>query len=394
MKKKRIIVLGAKSLLFLLMLFCFINFTKMNVSAATAVSIGIIDYDKLTMEVDYNSNKLVYYSTDNDTWTEIEGIYNSGTCVMDISWVSDTSDVTLYFKGDVVKTVKSITLPKKNSSFSIKYDKVEGEFTFENAEEAYSFEWRKSTDYHWRTVDIDESSSSYEKFLKEIDKFQLTGATLILHIPQEVGTGLNNVGARPSRDVSVTITKRAAAPTVKVNSSRFTLNTTSSMEYYDSYSGFWIECSSSMSLEELVPGVLYENGGIAASLRIRRAATRSAPYSKETYIKISGQTAPPRIGDRSADVTYYFLNSKLMLQFNNASATNMYEYAIVRAGVDFDPSKASWKTVKSSNILTISSAAAPKDSTVYVRKKGTDADANKGVNLVLASATNSFKVEY
>lgn len=383
------------ALILLPLLLCLIPFDKAN-AATNVVSFGKIDYDQLTMQIYYNNNAVVYYSTDNSTWSEVDGPYDSTTksCEMDISWVSMTSDVTLYFKGDTVKTVKTIVLPMQNSSIKVDYDKVEGTFTFENAEEASTFEWRKQSTYQWTTVEIDESSSSYHKFIKNMELLMVKGATIIIRLPQVIGTGANDVGRRPSIEKVISITGRAAAPTIKVNSSKLTIGTTAAMEYFDPVSDLWIECTTNMSLYEIAPEVLRENGSDATTIKIRKAATSTTPYSKTTYVKIPGQIAAPTIGDNSADITYYFMNSKLVLQFNHASATKIYEYAIVREDVDFDVSTVSWKTVKSTNVVSISSVSAPDGATVYVRKKGTDADSNNISNLILSSATNSINVKY
>ena len=80
------------------------------------------------MQIYKNNNATVYYSTDKENWTEVEAPYNSsnGYYTIDISWVSATSDVSLYFKGDIVKTIKTIILPAQNSEFQVTYDKIEG----------------------------------------------------------------------------------------------------------------------------------------------------------------------------------------------------------------------------------------------------------------------------
>lgn len=362
---------------------------------AAAVSFGTINYELLTLQVYNNSNSVVFYSTDSTNWTELEGAYNSTTksFSMDISWVSAASDTTLYFKGDVVKTVRSLVLPAQNTSFGVDYDRAEGTFTFSNSEEADNFEWRKNTDYCWKTVNLDENSSSYTAFMKTIEQLKVKGATIIVRLPQVKGTGADNVGERASKDVSVIITARAAAPALKVNSSKLTINTTPVMEYYDSVSDLWIECTTAMGLDEIAPQVLYNNGATSTSVRIRKSATSSAPSSKTAILTIPAQKPAPSIGDSSADITYYSMNSKLMLQFNKASSTNLYEYVIIREESDFNPSTASWKSVNSPSMITISAISAPEGSTVYVRKKGTDANSS-GAGLVLASAAGSFLVKY
>jgi hypothetical protein len=364
--------------------------------AASAVSVGTIDYENLEMQLFYNGNTIIYYSTDNSTWTEVDGDYNSATksCLMDISWISSTSDVILYLKGDVVKTVKTLTLPSQNTTFEVIYDKSEGTFTFNNAEEATSFEWRKTTDYKWNSVNVDENSGSYQNFLNMMEYFRVKGIKIAIRIPQSIGSGLNDVGMRPSREVTVSVTARANAPTIRINASKLTLSTTTSMEYYDTTSGLWIDCTGSMSLDEIAPKVLYENGAESVTLKIRTAATSSSPFSKTAFVSIPGQSAAPSIGDSSAEVTYYYMNSKLMLQFNKASAAIPYEYAVIRSGYDFDASSASWRSVNSSSLLTISQSAVPSGSRIYVRKKGTDANSSNNTSLVLASAARSFAVNY
>ena len=373
---------------------CFMPSVTASAATATAVSMGAIDYDNLTLQVYYNNNAIVYYSTDKKAWTELEGMYNStsSSYTMDISWLSATSDQTLYFKGDEVTTIKSVILPSQNTSFKVTFDAAEEEFTFDNAEEADSFLWRKASDYVWKEVSMEESSASYKAFLSNVEKFRVKGASIVIQLPQEKGTSSSNVGRRPSKAITITIAARAAAPTVKVNSLKLTLNTTSAMEYYDSTSGLWVECDGAMSVEEIAPKALYANGANNVTLKIRKAATTSVTYSKTATITIQGQAAAPSIGGDTSDCTYYYLNSKLMLQFNKASTSNVYQYVIVKSGSTYTESTASWKSVTSSKAITLSSSTAPSGATIYIRKRGTDA--TDSVDLVLSSAVNSFTVTY
>jgi hypothetical protein len=363
---------------------------------ASAISFGTIDYEELTLQIYNNNNTIVYYSTDNTTWSELEGGYSSSTksYQFDISWVSVKEDVTLYFKGDIVNTVKSITLPMQNSYISVEYDKVEGEFTFLDVEESDYFEWRKAADYYWNRVSFTETSASYQSFLTTMESLRVKGAKIIIRTPQVTGTGASDVGMRPSAEVSITIPARPSAPSVKVNSSKLTLNTTASMEYYDSVANMWVEFDGVISVEDIAPKALYENGSKTVTLLLRKSATASAPYSKTQKLVIPGQTGAPTIGGTSSDVTYYFVNSKLVMQFNNASTSNAYEYMIVKEGNEFNHRNSGWKTVTSSKLMTLSSTTAPNGCTIYVRKKGSDENTTKNQNLVLSSAVNSFSVSY
>jgi hypothetical protein len=82
------------------------------------------------------------------------------------------------------------------------------------------------------------------------------------------------------------------------------------------------------------------------------------------------------------------------MQFNKATAANIYEYTIVREDKEFNPARTSWKSVTSSKLMTISKTVAPSGCTIYVRKRGRDENTSKKISLVLSSAINSFKVAY
>jgi len=377
-----------------ILLLCLISSGKASAEDAKVITIGKIDYDNLTMQIYDNNNSAVYYSIDKDTWIDVEGPYNSETdsYSLDISWVSNTSDVTLYFKGNTIKTIKPITLPAQNKSVKVAYDKVEGEFTFSNTWDAEYFQWRKSTDYSWATVELDESSSSYISFINTMETLRLQGAKVYIRTPQMIGTNSNNEGSRPSIEVLVSITKRSNAPSIKVNVSKLNINTTEAMEYYNSTTKLWIECTKAMSLEDIAPEVLYKNGANDLTFMIRTAATSYTSYSKTAYITVNGQAAAPVIGDNSDDVAYYYVNSKLILQFPKASKTNTYEYAIIKPDSTFNESTAIWKAVISSKIMTISKTSSPDSCKIYVRRKGISA--NKNISLVLPSAINSFTINY
>ena len=395
MKKKTIIKLLSFSILFLVISFGQGSYIEA-AGTASPVSAGVIDYENLTMQVYANNNSVVFYSTDKATWTVLDAPYNTndGSYQMDISWVSEAKAAVLYLKGDVVKTVVSLELPVQDKDFKVVYDKAEGEFTFDNTRDYNYFEWRKASDYNWMTVSLNETSASFQNFLAIMETFKTKGASILCRLPQRTGSGINNPGERPSKAVSVKIIARSNAPAIKVNASKLTLNTSSSMEYYNKTLATWIECNSSMSLEDIAPSVLYRNGAGTVTLMIRRAATNSLPYSKTAYLTISGQAAAPVIGDSNCDVTYYYLNSKLVMQFNKASATNRYEYAIVKKGTDFNAASARWRLVSTSKLMTLTKSTAPDGCTIYVRKKGTDANTSKSIELILASDTNSFKVGY
>ena len=389
--------INLKSLIVLFgLLLCMIPANKVLAAGASAVSFGTINYEALTLQVYNNNNNVVYYSTDNSNWSEIEGGYNSTTkaYTFDISWVLASADVTLYFKGDIVKTVKTLTLPMQNASIYVEYDKVEGEFAFSDVDDADYFEWRKAADYYWNTVSLKESSASYQSFLTTMENLRTKGAKIIIRTPQVIGTGAGNVGMRPSAEITITIPARTAAPAVKVRASKLTLTTTTALEYYDAASDLWVECDSDMAIEDIAPKALYQNGGKSVTLMLRKAATVSAPHSKIQKLIIPAQTGAPTLGGTSSEVTYYYVNDKLVMQFNQASATNVYEYVVVTGGNELNLARVTWKPVTNSSLMTLSKSLVPSGSTIYVRRKGIDENIAKNVNLVLPSAYNSFLVTY
>lgn len=379
---------------FLLLALLFVPMTKaMASTSARLVEVGVTDYERLTMQVIPNDNPIVYYSTNNKTWNEVEGEKGTNLIIMDISWVSATSDSTLYFKGSEETTVNTVELSKRNSTIKVKFNKVDGNLEFSGCDEADSFEWRKSTDYSWTPVKMDEADSTYKSFMKEIEKLRLKGAKIYVRTAQVSGKNSADTGMRSSKEVSVSITKRSNAPSLKVNVLKMTVNTKDSMEYYDESKDKWIECGKNMELKDLMPSVLFENGGNKVTRLIRYMDTATKPYSKTFVLEVDGQKVMPTIGDSTKDVTYYTSNNKFVLQFNKAASEKQFEYTVVKPGVTYNSQKASWKSVRSSKAIQLSASAAPRGSIIYVRQKGVAANTRKNIVLVLPTAMNVITVK-
>ncbi len=360
---------------------------------AKTVTIGTINYDTLTMNIQKNDNTIVYYSLDKKTWYEVEAACNADDeYVMDISWVSVSSSTSVYFKGNIAKTIVSVVIPAQNTSFKVTFNKADGDFTFENIGDSATFQWRNSTDYTWHTVSYEMDSDSYLEFLTMMDTYRFSTTKIILRTSSKDGYG-DDAGFRSSKEATVTITARSSAPSIKVNIKTMVLNTTTSMEYYNTKQGAWVECDKNMTIEELAPESLYENEDVATTVLIRKAATDSNPYSKTAAIIIPAQRQTPVIGDSTKDVTYYYEDGKLVLQFPSASSTNIYEYAISEDGTDLeDVSSITWKAIKASSLKKFSVNSVPNGAVIYVRKAGTTENASKSIALVLPSQYTSFTV--
>ncbi len=371
--------------------------------AAKEVSVTDINYDNLTMTVDMGGNSILYYSKDDSKWYEMEGsdmmvgTRAEGTKVMDISWVTATKDTTIYLKGDKNKRSIEVTIPGQNTALKVKFDKAGGTLEFEN-EETTVFQWRKSTDYNWKTAPIGESAKTdgipidmdWKEFKNALEDLRIKGGKIIVKTPGTNGTVKNgslDVGVRPSKEVTVTISKRGNAPSTSLNIKKLTLNTTTKQEYSTDNGVTWKGCSKTMELKEVLPQVF---AGTDGTVKIRTQATDKAGYSKTLTLVVKAQEGAPT-GDMSGYVEESSKTPKFVIQFSKATKTTPYEYMVVKPGTSFDETK-SWKAVTKDKVIKLSKTAAPDGSTIYYRKKGVAANKTKGTPATLPSAYATMTV--
>lgn len=377
---------------------------KRALADTTANQVKEIDYDELT--ITFNGSESFFYSekeidADSEDWKELFGEYVTvdGTSYLraDISWVAATSDKTIYFKDGSGK-VFSVDFPKKNSSVKVKFDKATGEVDITGADEAKSFQWRKKTDYTWHTVSLEETEEAkaqYDNFLKDLDALRIKAASLIVRIPQVKGTSENSVGQRPSKECTVSIAKRANAPSLKINMKKFTVNTTAKMEYYVESTRKWESCEKAMTVEDLFGKVGPEATTDSVTVKVRTAATEKKPYSKTATITLetSKKTPDPTVGDAKQDAYYVLSKNTVLLTMTKATSSVPYEYTIVSAGETLDYYGAKWKTVKKRTAIKIAESKCSAGDTIYVRVKGVAGNTKKGITAKMPSAATALKVE-
>lgn len=367
--------------------------TKVKAAAASPVTVSDIDYENFTMKIHKNGNSIIYGSTDKKNWVEVEGVTESGVITIDISWVSASSDFIWYLRGDKDVTNLKVTFPKQSSEFKPAFDKLNGDFDMTKGQDDQQyFFYRKSNGYYWQKVYFDKYESlaesdaqaiTYKQFVTEIESLRYKGAKLCFRLGQIKGTGADNMGERPSKEVTVTVTKFAAAPSIKLNVTKLTFNTKETMEWTTDFSApIWNTCTKNMLLEEIAPEVTYPATVDSATIYFRVAATETKPHSLAIAVTVPAQAAPPVKG------TDFVLadgqKGKGILTFPNASAENMYEYYMCPSNVPFAVNTAKWKTVRNNKPISIS-ATIMDDCTLYVRKKGTAENVNKKISLVLPS---------
>lgn len=390
------------------------HFSAANAENESAVSLLGIDYDNMELKLSSGGNGIVYYSTDRKKWYEAENLAGN-ELVYDISWISASKATTLYFRGNIKTDTLSVKIPGYNSKFKVTFDKITGEFEFSNTEGAKLIRWRKSTDYTWSYIYADSSKASgtetvngktidiqsIEDFEKEVENFRVKGTKLVFQTAPEAYDSTTGKGSRASKDVTVTISAKKTAPTVKVNVKKMTINTTTKLEWTNtnpfdtSKTSVWTDCTkSNMSLSSFAQNALDGTGDV--TLYFRTAATTSACESKVTALKIPAREKSVK---STVDVTYTpgkrEGNGKVTLKFSNLPSQGC-EYVVVKpADKDsYDEATASWKTLKTSKEVSFSEKALPTGSVIYIRDAGVAENVNKGVALVLPSMTTQKDVTY
>ena len=325
----------------------------------------------------------------------MEGASSDGFIFLDISWIKNTTDYTLNLKGSDNESVVSVVIPASNQKLSVKFDKLTGFLVFDNEDGAYEFQWRKSTSYEWSDV-IHISQYDEDDFLDDLEALRSNGSKIYVRIPQTPGTSASDVGVRPSKEVLVTLTKRANAPKVTLNVTNLTLSTTDAMEYkvYSvggvvTNSKRWTSAMKTMSLNDIIPSTAKSSRSLVTKevvILFRFEETDTKPYSKTQILTIPAQRSAP------TEVIEGYTSSKYSLTFTDASSSNPYQYVIVKSGDTFDENTASWKNVTSSKAVSFTTKLAPAGSKIYVRYKGI-AETSK-TSLQLPSLITSYTVTY
>lgn len=333
-----------------------------------------IDYDELWLKVDKAGNTAVYYSDKGKkVWSEAlpsEGDYY----LIDISWLKATTATEINLKGDKNEEIVPVTLPLRESKYKIKFDKVKGILTITNLPSSVEkLEWRKATSYQWTDVTVDDAKNPESAFAKAMSELRVAGASIYVRTKGTkggTGTGADaalEVGTRPGKEIKVSIPKFSNAPKIKIDGSKMTLNTTTSMEYSTDNGKTWTQAEKKLPIAKVAQGALAgpETSGQKQIVWIRKKATSRTPQSKICVLEIPAQRQAPS----GADVPSKMEDGKFCLDFQKASKTDPYEYTVVKAGDSLDVTKASWKAVIAPKKILLSNRTAPTGSIIYVRKK-------------------------
>ncbi len=356
-------------------------------AAQGSISVKEINYLESTITLQVNSGDTeVYYSdSKKKTWERVPGAINSSnTITMDISWISVTTNYVLTFKADKSTNIISVTLPKQAGNFKASYNKVKNKVSFSNGG-TRTIEWRKKGSLSWNTVNT-------ATLTNELSALNNNGATIYFRLAPINGTSNTYVGFRASKEVSITIPKKAAAPNITVDGSKFGISVKKGMAYRfvnnDGTSSDWININgtSILQLKDIAASVLYTNPATIQSeitLQFRTNATSSAQVSKVATVTIPIQEGAPDITTSGINLSYTS-SSSVSLHIKAASTTAPYEYTIIKKDQELNYQTANWTTISSSSEVILSNKTAPTGCHIYVRKKSIPK--SETVDFALASA--------
>lgn len=377
--------------------FAMVGWNRIQASEAK-ITVKEINYEKSTITLQVNSGDTeVYFSASSkNDWEEVPGrIDSNGQIVMDISWVSVSKNQVINIKGDKSAQITSIVIPKQTKNFKAAYHKSKSIITFTNAGNR-TIEWRKKNSPIWQRVHL----STLET---ELSYYYTHGASLVFRLASVNGVSETDTGMRPSNEVTVTIPKRTAAPSVKINGSSFSLKVNKGVTYRtvkdDGTFSNWVTNTSSadLNLFELASLAMYGKDGVQeeVKLQFRKNATNSTQISNIATVIIPIQEGPPE-EEKNGITLNYTSSTTLSLTVKSASEAMPFEYSIVKDGAELDYRTTAWKTIVDSNSTSITAKSAPKGSRIYLRKKAVEASPD--VEFQLASkevdVTGSNGIQY
>lgn len=371
-----------------------VNMATVNVTSA-AISVAP-DYDAQHISVNKQQNSGVLYSTDRQNW------YPAGNGHVNISWI-DSNEKKVYIKGTYCvkdEDIKEVTIPGRPTGFKAVFDRTSSaeapKINISGISGVTKIQWRKSQSYKWNDIT---ASPNGEFIDPAFENLRVKSGKIIVRAAAENGK-------RPSNECTAIIARRPSMPNVRFNSVSMTINTNTSMEYYDSVAKKWTACTKGMNIwlfPDAKNKAKVSSGidGTDVTLQIRKKATSNNGYSKVKYIYLEGQKKAPSISEKETDDVRYSSETKTVggvkkkyhtIKFNKATEETKYQYVVVAKGGKFDETKANWKTVKAPVSVTLKGDKAVSGSKIYVRIKGANANLKKNTPAKIPSEANSFDI--
>lgn len=369
---KRMITRGSFFLLAILVFVIVISYMQEKAQAASSISVSEINYEDstITLKADDSDSEIYFSDSKKKDWQTIPGDLSSkNTITMDISWVSISKNYVMTFKGNKSTSVVSVTIPKQITNFKATYNKVKGTVSFGNVGKRI-IQWRKKGSTTWNTVNTATIST-------ELGYLCTNGATVYFRLAPINGTSTSNVGMRASKEVTVTIPKKASAPAITIDGSKFSIAVKKGMAYRtvnsDGSTTDWTNISSSndLLLKNIASSAMYTNSSTkqyAVTLQFRTNATSASQVSRISTATVPIQEGPPNDSTYGISLSYTS-SSSVSLQVKAASSKVPFEYTIIDADEELNYQTASWTEISSGTAISLDEDTATKGSHIYVRKK-------------------------
>ena len=352
-------------------------------SAAETVSVEEINYEQSYIKVRLGTGDSALQISDSKKkkWDTVSVEPEDGVVTMDISWITVAKDYVLALRGDVNTTAVTVTIPMQNKSLKVTYSPTKG-LTF-TGQGSGTLQWRKKDSIRWKNYPT-ASGAFDQNIISMITK----GATLVFRTAPVNGNG-TNPGQRASKEVTVVIKAKSAAPVITVDGSKLSIALKKDMQYrYCDEDGnvisnsVWetIDKDEVKALSSIAAQALCQSGGTVAGtdvyIQFRKKATDKTQISSVTTVKIPAQQPLTETAKNSISLSYTS-SSTAALTVPVATEKIPYEYCVVtdddiEQGITIDSLKdLKWETISSSKAVTLDKSKVPDGSLIYVRKKAT-----------------------
>ncbi len=362
--------------------------------AAESLSVEEINYynSTITLRLDANDTKVFLSNATQKKWEYIPAVIEtkngSKIAVMDISWVSVSSNFVLSFKGDASTEAIKVTLPKQTSNLKVTYNMATSSLSFTNASES-EIQWKKKEAMSWNDYDASSFSSQLSTFIDN-------GAMLVFRKKPVNGTSVENPGSRAGKEVSLSIAKKTAAPTIVLDDEKMTVTLKKGMtyRYVDENgeplgTGEWetaLDNDKEMALSVIAAQAMFDTmhstAGSDVYIQFRKNATSSSQMSRNKTVKIPAQEnmTAADLDTENNSIIEYTGASSLKLIFNTAGENNVLEYCVITANQaslgltidDITNNNLVWTMVDSSKAIVKTKDGEDKiaeGSKIYFRKK-------------------------
>ncbi len=338
------------------------NYKQVTVSSSSIKA--YIDWDQQDLKLVSSKKDNYFYISDSKmkTWEEVDA--KEGIAYIDLSWITKQYDLNI--RGDESMNETATLSFKAPRTVKAKYALADGEpkitvtvtetidkkkttseivltSSTANSASAASIQWRKGTVGSWQSVDT-----------LDIQKFMTKGATINLRLKGESSSDMSGCQL-PSKVASVKITKKAKAPSTKIDPAKLVLGVKKGQEYMvitnttrTGITSITDKSQASPALKDIpsIEGDGYEKPLEAFSVKIRTAATQKKAASAWNVISypaqrtVAGNEFTAKLTDdgkvtltnnTANNIEYFVAETNLINSVKTANITQKTKWTTVKA---------------------------------------------------------------